>query len=51
MLIALSGLARSWPAERRASALLAAARESKDPAIVQAAAGQRAVDEKVIDDE
>ena len=38
MLIALSGLARTWPNERRATVLLALARESKDADIVKAAA-------------
>lgn len=37
MLIALSGLARAWPHDRRAAPLLAAARESKDREIASAA--------------
>lgn len=37
MLIALSGLARSWASERRAAPLLALARESKDAEIAAAA--------------
>jgi hypothetical protein len=37
MLIALSGLARSWPNDRRAGPLLATARESKDREIAAAA--------------
>ena len=37
MLIALSGLARAWPNDRRAGPLLAAARESKDREIASAA--------------
>lgn len=43
MLIALSALARSWPNERRAAALLFVARDSKDKAIAQSAVA-RAVD-------
>lgn len=39
MLIAISGLARVWPNERRASGLIALARESKDPEIAKAAVG------------
>lgn len=37
MLIALSGLARTWPNDRRANPLLATARESKDREIAAAA--------------
>jgi hypothetical protein len=37
MMIALSGLARTWPNERRAAPLIALARESKDRDIVAAA--------------
>lgn len=37
MMIALGGLARSWPNERRAAPLIALARESKDRDIVAAA--------------
>ena len=37
MLIALSGLARSWPNDRRAAPLLAAAKESKDREVASAA--------------
>lgn len=53
MLIALSGLARTWPNERRASNLLAMARDSKDAETVRAATpGQRVVEEKdEIDDD
>jgi hypothetical protein len=39
MLVALDGLARMWPNERRAAALLALARESTDPEITKAAEG------------
>lgn len=39
MLVALDGLARMWPNERRASALLALARETTDPEITKAAEG------------
>lgn len=55
MLIALSGLARAWPNERRAMSLVALARDSKDPDIVKAAAaGSRqaqAAIRDVLDDE
>ena len=37
MLIALAGLARAWPNDRRAAPLIAAARESKDREIASAA--------------
>lgn len=39
MLAALSAMARSWPAERRAAALLAQARRMRDPDIVEALRG------------
>jgi hypothetical protein len=39
MLVALDGLARMWPNERRASALLALARATTDPEITKAAEG------------
>jgi hypothetical protein len=54
MLIALSGLARAWPNERRASVLIALAQESKDPDIAKAvtAGARTAPDERdVLDDE
>lgn len=39
MLIAISGLSRVWPNERRAVGLIALARDSKDPEIAKAAVG------------
>ncbi|MGQ0561030.1 MAG: hypothetical protein ACT443_04055 [Gemmatimonadota bacterium] len=53
MLIALAGLARAWPNERRAAPLIALARESKDPEIARAAAAGAppALDEKDVDDD
>lgn len=46
MLIALSGLARSWATERRAAPLLALARESRDAEIAAAAATRTAAPAK-----
>lgn len=40
MLVALDGLARMWPNERRAAALLALARQTADPDITKAAEGR-----------
>jgi hypothetical protein len=52
MLIALSGLARTWPNERRAAPLLAAAREQRDGDIAEAAAARiPIVDDRVLIDD
>jgi hypothetical protein len=50
MLIAIGGLARAWPNERRASGLIALAKESKDPEIAKAVTAGYQPDEKVDDD-
>jgi len=51
MLIALSGLARAWPTEKRAASLLAVARDSKDPQIAQAASARPVEVKELADDE
>lgn len=52
MLIALSGLARAWPNERRSAPLLAVARDQKDPDIAAAAAARApVVDDRVLRDD
>jgi hypothetical protein len=57
MLIALSGLARGWPNDKRVAALIALAKASKDPDIAKAVAAgatpaaPAAVEEKLTDDE
>lgn len=50
MLVALDGLARMWPHERRAAAMLALARESGDPEILAAAEGSAAPIEPIPED-
>lgn len=51
MMVALSGLARTWPTERRAAPLIAAAHESKDNEIVRAVTSHARIEAPAIQDE